>query len=107
MNYAMPPAKLPDSSDPLVKTGGLAVARILWCAGASRRWLGLAKARPKQPSQPRNLVIGWMSVNPHSRAGAARKAKGAVKDAAGALTGNKKLQADGKAYPPAQPGALT
>jgi len=32
----------------------------LGCAGASRR--GLAKARPKWQTQPRNLVIGWMSV---------------------------------------------
>lgn len=29
--------------------------------------------------------------------GAAQKAKGSIKDAAGALTGNKKLQAEGKA----------
>ncbi len=29
--------------------------------------------------------------------GAAQKAKGSIKDAAGALTGNKKMQAEGKA----------
>ena len=29
---------------------------------ASRRWYGLANARPERQSPPRNLVIGWMSV---------------------------------------------
>jgi hypothetical protein len=32
----------------------------LWCAGASRRWFGLASARPKRQSQPGNLVNGGM-----------------------------------------------
>jgi hypothetical protein len=30
-------------------------------SSASRRWFGLANARPKRQSQPRNLVIGGMS----------------------------------------------
>jgi hypothetical protein len=31
---------------------------VLWCAGASRRWFGLANARPMRQSQVRDLVIG-------------------------------------------------
>jgi len=38
--------------------------------------------------------------------GAAQKAKGAVKDAAGGLTGNEKLQAEGKADKAAGAGRL-
>ena len=37
----------------------------LWCAGASRRWSGLANARPKQQPQPRKPIIGRMSVWVH------------------------------------------
>jgi Cys/Met metabolism PLP-dependent enzyme len=29
---------------------------------AAAAWFGLASARPKRQSQPRNLVIGWMSA---------------------------------------------
>jgi hypothetical protein len=29
---------------------------------ATAAWFGLASARPKRQSQPRNLVIGWMSA---------------------------------------------
>jgi hypothetical protein len=31
-------------------------------AAAATAWFGLASARPKRQSQPRNLVIGWISA---------------------------------------------
>lgn len=53
---------------PLRRAGALGIQRParrchrLWSAGASRRWSGLANARPTWQSQPLNRVIGWIPV---------------------------------------------
>ena len=48
------------------------------------------------PSDPNHNQKGYFAMNNEHVKGAADKAKGAVKDAVGGLTGNDKLQAEGK-----------